>query len=139
MPWYRILAVPSAAQVSSSEWDFVAVLPAALSAKQWRRPFVVGWLSRGGGAPLELITNAGPLVFPGGPDELTAETGPSAARGPAYSLAAGDRAFTDTGGCACTRTGARAFACADFGHRPDVISPANRHALPERRPRNADH
>ena len=79
--------MPAAAQVSSSEWDFVAVLPAALSAKQRCRPFVVGWLSRGGGAPLELITNAGPLVFPGGPDELTAETGPSAARGPAYSLA----------------------------------------------------
>ncbi len=37
------------------------MLPAVLSAAQGGRPFVVGWLSRGGGAPLELITNAGPL------------------------------------------------------------------------------
>src|SRR5690606_32817388 len=28
------------------------------------RPFVIGWLSRGSGAPLELITNAGPLSPP---------------------------------------------------------------------------
>jgi DNA helicase HerA-like ATPase len=33
-----------------------------LSAAQGGRPFVVGWMSRGGGAPLELITNAGPLT-----------------------------------------------------------------------------
>jgi len=63
-PWFRILAVPPAAQVSSSEWDFVAVLPAVLSAKQRCRPFVAGWLSRGRGAPLELITNAGPTPEP---------------------------------------------------------------------------
>ncbi|TNY36776.1 ATP-binding protein [Thermomonospora catenispora] len=72
-PWYRITAVPAAEREASAEWDFVTVLPAALSARQQGRAFVVGWLSRGGGAPLELITNAGPvgeghegLLFPNG-------------------------------------------------------------------------
>ncbi|WP_433332732.1 ATP-binding protein [Spirillospora sp. CA-294931] len=72
-PWYRIQAIPSPERHASAEWDFVSVLPAALSAARRRRPFVVGWLSPGGGAPLELITNAGPvnpgsegLLFPSG-------------------------------------------------------------------------
>ncbi|SEG86007.1 DNA helicase HerA, contains HAS-barrel and ATPase domains [Thermomonospora echinospora] len=72
-PWYRILAVPAVERAPSAEWDFVTVLPAVLSARQQRRAFVVGWLSRGGGAPLELISNAGPvspghegLLFPNG-------------------------------------------------------------------------
>jgi hypothetical protein len=75
-PWYRIQAIPAPERVSSAEWDFVTVLPAALSAVHQRRPFVVGWLSRGEGSPLELITNAGPpaaadtgqqgLLFPNG-------------------------------------------------------------------------
>ena len=52
----------SPARRASAEWDFVTVLPAVLSAAQGGRPFVVGWMSRGGGAPLELITNAGPLT-----------------------------------------------------------------------------
>lgn len=69
-PWFRIEAIPAAQRVSSAEWDFVTVLPAALSAAQQRRPFAVGWLSRGGGAPLELVTNAGAgdgtLLFPNG-------------------------------------------------------------------------
>ena len=52
----------SPARSASAEWDFVTVLPAVLSAAQGGRPFVVGWMSRGGGAPLELITNAGPLT-----------------------------------------------------------------------------
>ncbi|TDD63689.1 ATP-binding protein [Actinomadura rubrisoli] len=60
-PWYRIQAIPAPQRDASAEWDFVSVLPAALSAAQRRRPFVVGWLSAGGGAPLELITNAGPI------------------------------------------------------------------------------
>ena len=78
-PWYRVISVPSATRASSPEWDFVAVLPAALSAAQRRRPFVVGWFSRGGGAPLELITNAGPVAFSGGLDELNVETSPHSA------------------------------------------------------------
>ncbi len=78
--WYRVLAIPAPVRVSSPESDFAAVLPAALSAAQRRRPFVAGWLSRGGGMPLELITNAGPLVFPAGLDGLTTETGPQPGR-----------------------------------------------------------
>ncbi|MBA8955573.1 helicase HerA-like domain-containing protein [Actinomadura namibiensis] len=58
-PWYRIQAIPAPERAASAEWDFVSVLPAALSAARRRQPFVVGWLSPGGGAPLELITNAG--------------------------------------------------------------------------------
>ncbi len=61
-PWYRIQSILSPARGASAEWDFVTVLPAVLSAAQSGRPFVVGWMSRGGGAPLELITNAGPLT-----------------------------------------------------------------------------
>jgi DNA helicase HerA-like ATPase len=71
--WYRIQAIPTPERISSAEWDFVTVLPAVLSAAQQRRPFAVGWLSRGGGAPLEFVTNAGPvtagasaLLFPNG-------------------------------------------------------------------------
>ncbi|MEV7908226.1 hypothetical protein, partial [Streptomyces anulatus] len=63
-PWYRIQAITAPSRSSSAEWDFVTVLPAVLSAAQRNRPFVVGWLSRGSGAPLELITNAGPLTPP---------------------------------------------------------------------------
>ncbi|WP_245679210.1 ATP-binding protein [Actinomadura hibisca] len=58
-PWFRIQAIPAPERAASAEWDFVSVLPAALSAARRREPFVVGWLSPGGGAPLELITNAG--------------------------------------------------------------------------------
>ena len=64
-PWYRVLAVaPHSGGQSSAEEDYVAILPAALYASLSRRPFIAGWLSRGGGAPLELITNAGPLPPP---------------------------------------------------------------------------
>jgi len=51
-----------------AEQDYASVLPAVLNAAMYRRPFVAGWLSRGGGAPLELITNAGPLPEPSVPD-----------------------------------------------------------------------
>lgn len=60
-PWYRIQSITAPARGPSAEGDFVSVLPAALSAAQQDSPFVVGWFSRGGGAPLQLITNAGPL------------------------------------------------------------------------------
>jgi uncharacterized protein len=60
-PWYRVVAIPDICYGGSQERDYASVLPAALDAAQSRRPFVIGWLSRGGGAPLELITNAGPL------------------------------------------------------------------------------
>ncbi|RJL31022.1 DUF853 family protein [Bailinhaonella thermotolerans] len=63
-PWYRIQAITAPSRISSAEWDFVTVLPAVLSAAQRGQPFVIGWLSRGCGAPLELITNAGPLTPP---------------------------------------------------------------------------
>ena len=61
-PWYRVLAIASnGSGGGSAEHDYVTILPAALNAAMHRRPFIAGWLSRGGGAPLELITNAGPL------------------------------------------------------------------------------
>jgi DNA helicase HerA-like ATPase len=66
-PWYRVLAVaPHGSGQGSAEADYVTILPAALHAARRRRPFIAGWLSRGGGAPLELITNAGPLPAPPG-------------------------------------------------------------------------
>ena len=75
-PWYRVLAItPSGHGQGSAEQDYISILPAALHAAMHRRPFIAGWLSRGGGAPLELITNAGPL--------------PAAPAGPRHELAAG--------------------------------------------------
>ncbi|WP_225993301.1 ATP-binding protein [Actinomadura rudentiformis] len=78
-PWYRIQAIPAPERNASAEWDFVSVLPAVLSAARRQRPFVVGWISPGGGAPLELITNAGP-VSPG-PETQQGLLFPSGARG----------------------------------------------------------
>ncbi len=60
-PWYRVEAITASCLGGTAERDYASVLPAALNAALHRRPFVAGWLSRGGGAPLDLITNAGPL------------------------------------------------------------------------------
>src|SRR5215469_5060107 len=65
-PWYRVQAMTAdGRRGATAERDYASVLPAVLNAAQHRRPFVAGWLSRGGGAPLELITNAGPMPEPG--------------------------------------------------------------------------
>src|SRR5690606_21065125 len=80
-PWYRIQAIPARQREASAEWDFVSVLPAALSAARLGRPFVVGWLSVGGGAPLQLITNAGPVGTPEAGAESHGLLFPSGARG----------------------------------------------------------
>src|SRR5580692_10854869 len=63
-PWYRVVAIPDAPYGGTAERDYASVLPAVLDAAKNHRPFVVGWFSRGGGAPLELFTNAGPLPPP---------------------------------------------------------------------------
>src|SRR5215472_3433310 len=59
--WYRVHAVSAESLGGTAAADYAAVLPAALNAARHRRSFIVGWLSRGRGSPLELITNAGPL------------------------------------------------------------------------------
>ena len=83
--WYRVLAVTSNSLTSTAAADYAWILPAALHAARHRRPFIAGWLSRGGGAPLELVTNAGPLPAAGPPGEQAGTEPPadSAARGPA--------------------------------------------------------
>ncbi|MGV9597179.1 ATP-binding protein [Streptosporangium sandarakinum] len=93
-PWYRIQAITAPSRSSSAEWDFVTVLPAVLSAAQRNRPFVVGWLSRGSGAPLELVTNAGPLTPPRPPRraaDTTAEADPVPAASEPLLFPAGAR------------------------------------------------
>jgi len=50
-PWYRVVAIPDAPYGGTAERDYASVLPAALDAAKSHRPFVVGWFSRGGGAP----------------------------------------------------------------------------------------
>jgi hypothetical protein len=65
--WYRVQALSAACLGGSADRDYASVLPAVLNAARHRRPFIAGWLSRGGGAPLELITNAGPLPPPSRP------------------------------------------------------------------------
>ncbi len=59
--WYRVRSLSAACHGGSADRDYALVLPAILNAATYRRSFIAGWLSRGGGAPLELITNAGPL------------------------------------------------------------------------------
>src|SRR5215472_8648116 len=63
-PWYRVVAIPDVSYGGTAERDYASVLPALLDAAHHRRPFVTGWLSRGNGTPLELLTNAGLLPSP---------------------------------------------------------------------------
>src|SRR5260370_42196984 len=80
--WYRVQAVDVSCVGGTAATDYASVLPAALNAARHRRPFIAGWLSRGGGAPLELITTAGPLPQPGRPARSGAEPGSSEAAQP---------------------------------------------------------
>ena len=72
-PWFRVVSLTAPRPAGSAGQDFVGILPAALAAAGRGRPFVAGWLSRGAGSPLELITNAaaaepaGPSPEPSGP------------------------------------------------------------------------
>ena len=94
--WYRVVAVNAGGLGGTAAGDYASVLPAALNAARHRRPFIAGWLSRGGGAPLELITTAGPLPPAGRPARSGAEpadprlpaAADAAAAGPAAALAA---------------------------------------------------
>jgi uncharacterized protein len=75
--WYRVQAV-SPRGPGGADSDYASVLPAVLNAARHRLPFIAGWLSRGGGAPLELVTNAGPLPAPGLPARGRGEPPPVA-------------------------------------------------------------
>jgi uncharacterized protein len=83
--WYRVQAVTANSLTSTAAADYASILPAALHAARHRRPFIAGWLSRGGGAPLELVTNAGPLPAAGRPGEQAGNgsSADSAVPGPA--------------------------------------------------------
>src|SRR5215469_14748237 len=85
--WYRVEAVGARSLGGTADNDYASVLPAALNAARHRRPFIAGWLSRGGGAPLELVTNAGPLPAPGLPAQAAAA---SAIDHPFDDVAAGE-------------------------------------------------
>jgi hypothetical protein len=75
-PWFRVVSLTAPRPAGPAEQDFAGILPAALAAAGHGRPFVAGWLSRGAGTPLELITNAAaaepahpaPAPPPGRPD-----------------------------------------------------------------------
>src|SRR5215475_6834100 len=93
--WYRVHAVSADSVGGTAAADYAAVLPAALNAVRHRRSFIVGWLSRGGGAPLELITNAGPLS-PAGDAVPAGDTAPAGDAVPAGDAApAGDTTPAD--------------------------------------------
>ena len=83
-PWFRVSSIPAGWPAGPAEQDYVSVLPAALAAASQGRPFVTGWLSRGAGAPLELITNAAPTE----PAHATGDL-PGPAAGPGSSLPGG--------------------------------------------------
>ena len=87
--WYRVLAVSARGSGSTAAGDYASVLPAALHAARHRRPFIAGWLSRGGGAPLELITTAGPLPEPGRPGRPGSQAGPEDSEVPEAAGSAG--------------------------------------------------
>jgi len=72
--WYRVEAVSARWLGGTGDSDYASVLPAILNAARHRRPFIAGWLSRGSGAPLELVTNAGPLPAPGSAASMHAGT-----------------------------------------------------------------
>ena len=62
-PWWRILTMTApdpACSPASAEDDYAAIHSAAVAAARQGRPLVIAWLSRGDGAPLELITTAAP-------------------------------------------------------------------------------
>jgi DNA helicase HerA-like ATPase len=73
-PWLRVLSINATRWPASADRDFLAVLPAAASAARRRRPLAFGWLCRGAGAPLELITNA--ALAPPGTSATRPEPGP---------------------------------------------------------------
>src|SRR5579875_924493 len=83
--WYRIQSIVEGSRGGSADADYALVLPAVLNAAAHRRSFIAGWLSRGGGAPLELVTNAGLFPVPGA---TPAGAGRHSGRG---QVAAGDR------------------------------------------------
>jgi uncharacterized protein len=78
-PWYRVVAIPDAPYGGTAERDYASVLPTLLDAAKNHRPFVVGWHCRGGGAPLELFTNSGPLPPPPAPEPNARHDGPDQA------------------------------------------------------------
>ena len=84
--WYRVVAIPDVSYGGSAERDYASVLPALLDAAQNRRTFATGWLSRGAGAPLEMVTNAGPLPSIGAIQGLPAGAA-SRGRGPSETVA----------------------------------------------------
>jgi DNA helicase HerA-like ATPase len=94
--WYRVQAVDVSCVGGTAVADYASVLPAALNAAKHRRPFIAGWLSRGGGAPLELITTAGPLPEPGRPARADAEPGSGEATEPGSSQVTQPDAETET-------------------------------------------
>src|SRR5215469_3764051 len=75
--WYRVEAVSARWLGGTGDSDYASVLPAILNAARNRRPFIAGWLSRGSGAPLELVTNAGPLPAPSSPASAPAASAPA--------------------------------------------------------------
>jgi DNA helicase HerA-like ATPase len=100
-PWYRVEAITAdPRRGSTAEADYASVLPAVLNAALYRRPFVAGWLSRGAGAPLELITNAGPLPEPdegaGQPEPGSRTEGSGTSAGTDSSGAENDAAGPDS-------------------------------------------
>jgi DNA helicase HerA-like ATPase len=132
--WYRVLAVNAGGTGGTAAGDYASVLPAALHAARHRRPFIAGWLSRGGGAPLELITTAGPLPEPGRPARLASQTGAESAGAdlagadPAGADPPGaDSAGADPAGSDSTSTGAPASAGASA---PAPAGPEPRSAAP---------
>jgi uncharacterized protein len=67
--WYRVQALHPNSLAGTAAADYASILPAALNAARQRRPFIAGWLSRGDGAPLALVTNAAPLPVAATPGE----------------------------------------------------------------------
>src|SRR3981081_3758182 len=79
-PWYRVQAMTAdGRRGATAERDYASVLPAVLNAARHRRPFVAGWLSRGGGGPARVI--AQPARAPRGAAAPASGGGPAGRAG----------------------------------------------------------
>jgi uncharacterized protein len=95
--WYRVESVSAACLGGTADRDYASVLPAVLHAARYRRPFIAGWLSRGAGAPLELLTNSGPLplAHPGVAPEVPGGEHDSDSAAEAYAAGDGHEGTAD--------------------------------------------
>jgi hypothetical protein len=111
--------------VASAASDYAAIRPAAVAAATAGRPLIIAWLSRGDGAPLELVSTA--ASAPTGPTGADPAPGPPAAASPfagPVAVPAGAPARRRGKHAAPARTGCCCSLPVPGASRPTAASPA---------------